>query len=66
MYKLIAFVVAAIPVILFLKSIFGGTLKRSQAVADFKKQVDYAVWLILFFIGCGVVYTIGKLIHDMR
>lgn len=63
MYKLIAFVVAAIPVVLFLKSIFGGTLKRSQAFADFKKQVDYAVGAILFFIGCGVVYAIAKLIY---
>jgi hypothetical protein len=24
------------------------------------------VWAILFMIGCGVVFSIGKLIYDMR
>ena len=30
--------------------------KLSQAVSEFKKQLDFAVWLILFFIACAVVY----------
>jgi hypothetical protein len=31
-------------------------------VSNFKKQIDYLVWIILILIGCGVVYSIGKLI----
>ena len=62
MYKLISIILAAIPVILFLRTIFMGHLKRSQAVSDFRKQIDYLVWIILILIGCGLVYSLGKLI----
>ena len=62
MYKLITIILAAIPVILFLRTIFMGQLKRSQAVSDFRKQIDYLVWIILILIGCGLVYSLGKLI----
>jgi hypothetical protein len=62
MYKLISIILATIPVILFLRSIFIGQLKRSQAVSDFRKQIDYLVWIILILIGCGLVYSLGKLI----
>ena len=62
MYKLISIILAAIPVIFFLRTIFMGQLKRSQAVSDFRKQVDYLVWIILILIGCGLVYSLGKLI----
>jgi hypothetical protein len=63
MYKLIGIILAAIPVVLFLKAIFTGqSKKRSQDVSDFKRQVDYLVWAMLFLIGCGFVYSIGKLI----
>ena len=69
MFKLIGIILAAIPVVLFLRTLFKGFMgkspKRSQAVADFKKQVDYVVWAILFMIGCGVVYSVGKLIYGM-
>jgi hypothetical protein len=65
MFKLIGIILAAIPVVLFLRAIFTGqSKKRSQAVSDFKKQVDYLVWAMLFLIGCGFVYSIGKLILD--
>ena len=66
MLKLIGIIVAAMPVILFVRALFMGSKRRSQAVSNFKKQVDYAVWAILFMIGCGVVFSIGKLIYDMR
>jgi uncharacterized membrane protein SirB2 len=66
MLKLIGIIIAAMPVVLFLRAMFMGSKKRSQAVANFKKQVDYVVWAILFMIGCGVVFSIGKLIYDMR
>jgi hypothetical protein len=62
MYKLISIILAAIPVILFLRSIFIGQVKRSQAVSDFRKQIDYLVWIILILNGCGLVYSLGRLI----
>jgi hypothetical protein len=66
MLKLIGIIVAAMPVILFLRAMFMGSRKRSQALSNFKKQVDYAVWAILVMIGCGVVFSLGKLIYDMH
>src|SRR5215467_5340401 len=66
MYKLIGIILAAMPVVLFLRAMFMGSRKRSQAVSNFKKQVDYLVWAILVMIGCGLVFSIGKLIYDMR
>jgi len=63
MYKLIGIILAAVPVVLFLRTIFPGrSKKRSQAVADFKKRFDYFLWAMLLLIGCGLVYSIGKLI----
>jgi hypothetical protein len=63
MFKLIAIILAAIPVVLFLRTIFPGQSKKmSQAISDFKKEVDYVIWAMLFLIGCGFVYSLGKLI----
>jgi hypothetical protein len=63
MYKLIVIILAAIPIVLFLGSIFTAqSKKRSLAVSNFKKQIDYLVWVILFLIGCEVVYLIWTLI----
>ena len=62
MYKLISIILAAIPVILFLRTILLGQLQRSRAVSEFRKQIDYLVWIILILIGCGLVYSLGKLI----
>jgi hypothetical protein len=63
MYKLLGIMLAAIPIVLFLRAIFTTqSKKRSQAVSDFKKQIDYLVWAILFLIGCEVVYLVGTLI----
>jgi hypothetical protein len=64
MYKIIAIILAVMQIVLFLRAIFMRSKKRSQAVSEFKKQLDYAVWVILFFIGCAVVYSIGKLIYQ--
>ena len=62
MYKLIVIILAAIPVVLFLRAIFTGqSKKRSQAVSDFKRQVDYLVWAILFLVACEVIYLVGTL-----
>jgi hypothetical protein len=63
MYKLIGIILVSIPVVLFLRTIFTAqSKKRSQAVSNLKKQVDYLVWVILFLIACEVVYFIGTLI----
>ena len=65
MYKLIGIIVAAAPIFLFLRAILKGQLKkRSQGLSDFTKQMDYLVWAVLFLIGCGVAYSIGKLIYQ--
>ena len=63
MFKLITIILAAIPVVLFLRTIFPGQSKKvSQAMSDFKRQVDYLVWVMLFLIGCGLVYSVIKLV----
>jgi hypothetical protein len=63
-YKLITMLVAAIPIILFLKTIFGRSRTMKLAAADFRRQIDYLVWVILLAIGCGIVYSVGKLIYS--
>jgi hypothetical protein len=64
-YKLIGIILAAAPIVLFLRAILKGQLKkRSQGLSDFTKQMDYLVWAVLFLIGCGVAYSIGKLIYE--
>ena len=66
MYKLITILVAAISIILFLRTIFFGRSKAMKlAVSDFRKQIDYLVWVILLAIGCGIVYSVGKLIYSL-
>jgi hypothetical protein len=65
-YKLITILAAAIPIILFLRAIFFGRSKAMKpAISDFRKQIDYLVWMILFVIGCGIVYSVGKLIYSL-
>jgi hypothetical protein len=66
MYKLIVIIVAAVPAILLLRAILGRrSQKASRAFSDFKKQLDYLVWAILFVIGCVFVYSAASLIHSM-
>ena len=63
MLRLIQIIAVAIPVVLFLKAVFPGQSKKlSQAFAEFKKQLDYLVWVMLFLIGCAVVYSVATLI----
>jgi hypothetical protein len=65
MYKLIVLIAAAMPAILLLRAIFGmRSQKASRAFSDFKKQLDYLVWAILFVIGCVFVYCAASLIHS--
>ena len=65
MIKLITILAAAIPVILFVKTVFLGKSKvMREASSAFRKQVDYLVWAILFLVGCALVYSIGTLIYS--
>jgi hypothetical protein len=66
MYKLITILVAAIPVIVFLKTMFFRKSKVLQeATSAFRKQVDYLFWGILFLVGCALLYSTGILIHSI-
>jgi ABC-type phosphate/phosphonate transport system permease subunit len=66
MYKLIAILVAVIPIILFLRTVFFGRSQvMRQASADLRRHVDYLVWAILFLIACGIVYSVVNLIHPL-
>ncbi len=61
--KIIAFVAAAIPLVLFVRAMFFRRPSRiSEGVREFKKQVDVAVWIFLGLVGCVVVFAAGKLI----
>jgi hypothetical protein len=66
MFKLITILAAAIPVILFLKTVFFGKSKvMREASSAFRKQVDYLVWGILVLIGSALAYSVGSLIYSL-
>jgi uncharacterized membrane protein SpoIIM required for sporulation len=66
MYKLITILAAAIPVILFLKTVFFGRSKVMQeASSAFRRQVDYLVWAIVFLVSCALLYSVVALIYPM-
>ena len=61
--KIVAFVVAAIPVFLFVRSVFfRRTTRLNEGVKEFKKQANLAVTIFLVIIGCAVAFAAGKLI----
>jgi len=60
--KLIAFLAAAIPLILFLRRIFfRRETKLGATLREFKRQVDISIWIFLGLIGCVVAFGLGKL-----
>jgi hypothetical protein len=60
--KIIAFLAAILPIILFLRSMFVRRPTRfSEGLKTFKKQVDLAVWIFLGLVGCLVTFAAGKL-----
>jgi hypothetical protein len=66
MIKLITILAASIPIILFVKNLFFKKSKvLQQASSEFRKQIDYLVWGILILVGCGIVYSFGRLIYSM-
>ncbi len=66
MYKLIVLIAAAMPIILALRAILvGRSQTASRVFSEFKKQIDYLVWAILFGVGCLFVYELASMIHSM-
>jgi heme/copper-type cytochrome/quinol oxidase subunit 2 len=62
-FKIMAFVAAAIPIFLFVRSIvFRRPTRLNEGFKEFKKQSDVAVSIFLFLIGCVVIFAIGKLV----
>ncbi len=61
-FKIIAFMAAAIPIILFLRAIFFRRPTRmSEAFQELKKQVNLAVSILLVMITCIVIVALGHL-----
>ncbi len=61
-FKIMAFLAAAIPIVLFIRSIFfRRTTRIDDSLKEFKKQANLAVTIFLFLIGCVVVLAAGKL-----
>lgn len=64
--KIIAFIAAAIPIFLFVRTVFFRRPTRfSEGLKEFKKQTDLAIWIFLFLIGCVVAFAAGKLLWAM-
>ena len=63
LFKIIALIAAAVPIVLFLRSMFFRRPTRfSGRLKEFKKEVDFAIWVFLGLVGCTVVFALGKLI----
>ena len=66
MYKLITILAAAIPVILFVKTvIFGRSKVMREASSAFKRHIDFLVWGILILLGVALVYSVGTVIFSI-
>jgi hypothetical protein len=62
-FKIMAFIAAAIPIVLFIRAIFfRRTTRISDGLKEFKKQANLAVSIFLFLVGCVVVVAAGKLV----
>ena len=62
-FKIIAFIAAAIPIFLFVRSIFfRRTTRINEGLKELKKQGNLAVSIFLVLIGCVVAFAAGKLV----
>jgi NADH:ubiquinone oxidoreductase subunit 6 (subunit J) len=63
LFKIIAFVAAAIPIFLFVRSIFSRrTTRINEGLKEFKKQANLAVSIFLLLIACVVAFAAAKLV----
>jgi NADH:ubiquinone oxidoreductase subunit 6 (subunit J) len=59
-FKIIAFVAAAVPIFLFVRSMFFRRPARpNEGFKEFKKQSDLAVSIFLLLIGCVVLFSVA-------
>ena len=65
MFKLISILLAVIPAFLFLRAVLGRSTTIKRAASDFQRQIDYLVWVILFIIAIGMVYSVVNLIQPI-
>jgi hypothetical protein len=60
--KIIAFIAAAIPIFLFIRSVFFRRPTRfSEGFKEFKKQTDLAIGIFVVLIGLVLLAAAGKL-----
>ncbi len=60
--KIIAFISAAIPLVLFLRAMFAKRPgKLGTALREAKKQVDLGITIFLCVVGVVVVFAIGRI-----
>ncbi len=63
MIKLIGFIAAAIPVIMFVRAIFFRRPNRFTASwREFKTNLDRAIWIFIALVGVLAVFAIGKIV----
>ena len=62
MFKFISILIALIPVVLLLRSVIGRSKVMKRAVADFKKQIDFLVWVILLMMAAAILYSLVMLV----
>jgi hypothetical protein len=61
--KIIIFVATVIPFFLFVRSVFFQRTRRiNQGLNDLKQRADSAVSILLFLIGCFVLFAVGRLV----
>jgi hypothetical protein len=60
--KLLALAVAAIPVLLFVRSVlFRRPTRYSQGFQQFKRQLDVFVWLFIALVGAIAAFTVARM-----
>ena len=63
LFKIIAFLAAAIPVLLFLRSVVLRRPSRMrEGMKEFRRQADLAVWACIGLVGVVVAFALGKLV----
>jgi hypothetical protein len=63
LFKIMALLAAAIPIFLFVRSVFfRRTTRINDGLKEFKKQANLAVSIFLFLIGFVVALAAGKLV----
>ena len=61
-FKIIALLAAAIPIFLFVRSVFfRRTTRVNEGLREFKKQANLAASIFLFLIVCVVIFAAAKL-----